>query len=75
MATSSSLRRDSMEPRSRESASAVDYVDNILGCGQPGERVKRIGMDEKDWIPAPSLGIGARRILLAGNTKRILLIN
>ncbi len=44
----------------------VDDVDNIPGCGQPRERVKR--------IPAPSLGIGARRILLGGNTKRILLI-
>ena len=40
----------------------VDNVDNAPGCREAGEWVTRIVIDDKDRVPTPSLGVGARRV-------------
>src|SRR5947208_1675296 len=52
----------------------VDNVDNAPGCRAAGEWVTRIVIDDKDRVPTPSLGVGARRVLLGNDTKRFFLI-
>src|SRR5262245_15860869 len=52
----------------------IDNVHNAPGCGEAGERVARIIVDDKDRVSTPSLGIGARCVLLGNDTKRVFLI-
>jgi hypothetical protein len=52
----------------------IDNVHNAPGCGEAGERVTRIIVDDKDRVSAPSLGIGARRVLLGNDTEGVFLV-
>ena len=47
----------------------VGNVDDAPGCGEGRERILRISVYMEDRLPAPSLGIGRRGVLLGNNTK------